>query len=1265
MGFSRHIVLNVVVFIALTSVCQAQTSKPSLVSEQTFLYQVQNKQSHLIKNEGWTLLGKGKWELLIEDFKYNHIQEDVRFVSLQNLNKPSQFFLLVYKKNNAGEWIPRYGQKPDGTPQVVGTYDTGSDYISMYITPVNVKDKLDYAKIEYEDDVDPMKKLIYEDMMIALKDKDIHHRDLLRQISGFSMPIKETVTREKYPWMDEKLVDQDGLIKQISTNILYGAAYGLAALKISYPGKYHEDLKNMFAAKNTGFTETALGNSTYKRITDEVVKDTDFIKSRPYINIEKEVVEFNKHVKAIKSICQTIKKQNDSDIHQAVEQTPTYFVSPGNEYNIDSKIQKDGEKFATIEQKYQALADQGAKEHLDYISSETPLALFWSSKIFTEAAKKFSPQGCVKDGNLHLNLITIDNVVSGISEVRNNFITSINKQVEIIQSKRNTYGGKTLKTMIRSSPLAVHTAILQRNVVSEILFTAQNVKEIYQKDQFNVYVDHALMATGFSAGLVAGAFSGGTLGAAIFYVMLTVDAVSLARGGTQWYDAYFLDQKIRQSMASGQIRQSEGMAALEQNQADLKAGKTVALMTVGGNAVGYGVGAGIKAATRNKTIVNVVSNADESVGAGSRATTAIGDAASVTTKVQNANRVYSAENKLVTQTMDRSNFDVKIAAGKNQPISERAHLSEEFTQAAQKIQEKFGPGYRVLHVQETNALVINPKGKLEEVFIYKDGVELEGMVNAITFENVTWKIEDGNIVKEFNVADGTTIRIFDDPKKIIIIDSNGRKIATKLDPTLESDISNFLISADDQVAQISEGFVLRNSDRILLIQFDRTVLNGKRSGSEVIFSNSDKEVIVNASKNKILDIDHARWGKPYEWKVLTMEGVSHDVSRFNVPKLMDDEGIPSGYGDINCSGLAFSGDVVLAGSSSKSCALPDFHYSDLVVKDATLSDVVGKSPTITPQNAAIHYGSKMETFDDYVSAHERLMKMEDGGTALIYTKNPQQMAHVANARKEGNQVVYYDFQDRTISIDPEVQFFYNNTSKIDIVETSQYHQFQDLTNPLPKINSSNSTNVGGTNETPALGKMVRRKSQNPGTTQPELFSDMEHLAITPDTQPDIIFNYTTKPIDFGELNSPTIQRLNSIYQDPKNFGEYPNQLKLIGWDSFPPGPRQNELFLELIQNELHFKTLGRRMVEIEDLKKYYEASHHYYIAWKNNHVEYGRLFQNARAEVFVMNKDGEIFSLNSFTKEQFETAILLPYKEVKIIAGSYPALEIPRDVLPN
>lgn len=362
----------------------------------------------------------------------------------------------------------------------------------------------------------------------------------------------------------------------------------------------------------------------------------------------------------------------------------------------------------------------------------------------------------------------------------------------------------------------------------------------------------------------------------------------------------------------------------------------------------------------------------------------------------------------------------------------------EFVQAEQVIESQLGKKYKLLNINDEDVLVINPNGELQNAVIYKGKIELENIVTNKKIGNIVWAKDGDLVVKNVTLQDGVTLQVINKTNLIQVSFADGTKIVTKYDETIHQYLSQFMTSTHDEGFKIAEGFVFRSDDSIILIQADGSVLKGARAGSDITFSNSDHVIHLNVADHKIFEVESQRWGNPHTWQRITMEGETKDVSEFDLPNYKDD-GLTSGYGDINCSGLAFSGDAWLSKRSPLSCAMPDIGFSDMVRKDATIEELVGKSPTVTPQNAATHFGSTHEIFNDYVDVHSRLMKMPEGGTALIYVKDFGGSAHVFNARKEGGKVVYYDFQIRSVSTDPKAQFFNNNTNKIEIVETTLYH----------------------------------------------------------------------------------------------------------------------------------------------------------------------------------------------------------------------------------
>lgn len=748
--------------------------------------------------------------------------------------------------------------------------------------------------------------------------------------------------------------------------------------------------------------------------------------------MQKAIVQFNALHQSIDHSCA---QAHQKYLNSSASQRPV-FLEEKTYTSSDREMRNQNRTHGVARENLQAMYKKQIIPKIKAMIDSNDLKILFGSKKFQNKIGSFESKKCIETGKSGLNQISLADVYLGMDESRKNLFASLDYRIQEYGAEMSEYAQIIAKYIV-SYPMMIKTINHQIKTfngqdLDELRISCNVINNIYQDEKFERYVDYGFMGVAF----IAGALTAGAGTAVVLTVMGGLTAIEATEAGLDWYKGYQLEGDGRKGLLVGSntvigSQDVVNRAKSIQTQAKWDFALTLASFGVGD------IGGEMYKASKNTTKV-ATKNADMMTKSADGVVPIQPIGSKSDDMIPPTTSIKNPVNKFET-------IDVKIAAGKNgkQATKISQEFSHEFVVASQKIQKKFGDQYQLLHIQNGDGLVFNPEGKLQKLFIHEELLELEEVVAKKTIGRVTWEAQGNTIAKFIKLDDGITLEILNQPRQIKIHLPNGKKIITKMDHEMDDYMRVFMQTVEDQGVNLTEGFIFRSGNKIILVKPDGTILKGKRIGAEVVFSNHAEEVYVGAYRHPIFTIDREKWGSPTQWQRVSWDGNSSDLTGFEVPTVKDD-GIPTGFGDINCSGLSFSGDAWLSKKSPLSCALPDSYFKDIVGVNKGLEELVGKSPTVTPQNAALHYNSTHEIFDDYISAHDRLMKMEDGGTALVYVKDTNGFSHVHNAKKEGRVVVYYDFQARTISTDPKAQFFSNRSNKIDIVETTKYHQSNNL-----------------------------------------------------------------------------------------------------------------------------------------------------------------------------------------------------------------------------
>ncbi|MCB0272536.1 MAG: hypothetical protein KDD46_05950, partial [Bdellovibrionales bacterium] len=368
---------------------------------------------------------------------------------------------------------------------------------------------------------------------------------------------------------------------------------------------------------------------------------------------------------------------------------------------------------------------------------------------------------------------------------------------------------------------------------------------------------------------------------------------------------------------------------------------------------------------------------------------------------------------------------------------------------AQELAEKeFGTDYKVVAYDEqwSSVLVAKPNGKFQKAY-YHDAeasrvIEFEGKeFDSVELNQVQWSMVGKRVVRKSTFNDTQAFIIKSDPYQIEL--NIDRRVITIDQNDMSKEWFDEALVAERIGAKVhKEGLLVWFDENFILVDQANQVMRGVRSGSDMIFTSaSGQRRVLSVADNSILDVDAQKWGRSLEWKVINSKS---DPSDFNLPSSIDDQVPASGYGEINCTGHSFGADAFLARSKvGNACALDDSFF------EATVrgQDADGMLPTKSVKEAESYYGATSQRFFKPDALHNRLLSMEDGGTAIVIVPpNPPRIktGHMFNARKEGERVVYYDFQKRVVTDNIEVYFNVGSLDRSDkaayIIETTQFHK---------------------------------------------------------------------------------------------------------------------------------------------------------------------------------------------------------------------------------
>jgi len=1043
-----------------------------LDEEKKFLDEFHAKKKEIISNPNWRETAEGSYVLELAD-STNPAGEKtpLRFVMVPQKSE-FRFWNMYAQQKAKNQWEYKYKGSP------LGYVDNGESREPKFVTYLNsssIESALTKLKIPYQQarvipdaPIDPA--LIvdnYPSAAVGIACKDIINEYYEDDKHGM-VPTVFDVLPEEYENAVRTYKNYQGLKSEVmgTPNVnMNGSVFGpkkrtyvddaiIALGRKSRDEAFKTTLAGVVNFQHRFYSKLTLENwmkvlKDPKNVSDSTVNSGDYQRlvqqnisnviplSKPTLTTDeklKAIAKLNALHKSINASCAEANKSystSDSSIGYIPHGEKPYTASDRQvmDFNRQNRIAR-----ANLEAKYKNQFTPMIKAEL----ATNDLGVLFGSEKFQDKVGTFDAEDCFKTGKSGLNEnISLADVYLGESESSKNLFEALDDRIEEFQI--NGYTSEYLdiiKKYVVSYPLmikGINAGLTRPSDIQQLRLSCVAIGDVYHDEKIEQFLDYGFMGVAF----IAGALTAGAGAAVVLSVAGGVTAIEATEAGLDWYGGYQLQSNGRKGLLTGNNTVNGALSVIDRGKVIVTKGKWDFGLTM----VSFGAGdilaesyKATRAATRTANITQdaVTKGADD-----------VRHLRPVEVTPPKPVQEIPVKSRSAT-SLDRSEqVDLKIAAGTGakQTNGVVEELSQEFIEANQKIQKKLGDKYRLIHIEDGDGLVVNPRGELQNIYIYKETFELESTVVSKSVKNITWEIQGKSIIKKVKLDDGIVIQISDQPKQMLVTMSNGKTILAKTDSSIDDMMSTFLISTKDQAVEIAEGVVFRSGDRILLVKPDGTVFKGERIGSEVVFSNQAQEIYINAARHPILTIQDAKWGKPATWQRVTWDDGTSDLSEFEVPTLKDD-GFPSGYGDINCSGLSFSGDAWLSKKSPLSCALPDAHFRDIVGSDKGLDDVVGKSPTVTPQNAATHYSSTHEIFNEYTAVHDRLMKMQDGGTALVYVKDTNGFAHVFNARKEGGRVVYYDFQARTISTDPRAQFFNNRTNKIDIVETTQYHLTQ-------------------------------------------------------------------------------------------------------------------------------------------------------------------------------------------------------------------------------
>jgi hypothetical protein len=230
-----------------------------------------------------------------------------------------------------------------------------------------------------------------------------------------------------------------------------------------------------------------------------------------------------------------------------------------------------------------------------------------------------------------------------------------------------------------------------------------------------------------------------------------------------------------------------------------------------------------------------------------------------------------------------------------------------------------------------------------------------------------------------------------------------------------------------------------------------------------------------------------------------------------------------GTGSLNCTGHAMAMDSFLnkgpaMGVMRDATYLPDFIDHNLfstegkLLHPTTPYHVQHVTTYMNAVEAAGYFASKVETFETLPAWIERLNKLPEGGTAVIFEQAPpipvvtnthityseSSYTHVFNVKKLDGEIIFFDSQQglvtqysQTILANPKA------FKEVDMIETTQFHQ--NSLAPLPLSPIAPKT----TPSSPATGPQVNKDlpiNHSP-STQPEIQASNKNTALIPYLDP--------------------------------------------------------------------------------------------------------------------------------------------------------------------
>lgn len=188
----------------------------------------------------------------------------------------------------------------------------------------------------------------------------------------------------------------------------------------------------------------------------------------------------------------------------------------------------------------------------------------------------------------------------------------------------------------------------------------------------------------------------------------------------------------------------------------------------------------------------------------------------------------------------------RVAGTGDAAISKTVKEASEFQTSKNLVHSNLGDQYQLVHVRDGDGVVINPDGKLQNIFIHDGQVHIENIISSKKLGNVEISYLNGKIQKTLQLEEGLKFSFSTPPMSLQVSLPDGKLLAVKTDGTTSDLVSKFFETDQLQTLSVSEGLIIRVDDSLGLIRNDGSLLLGQRAGSEIRFFNQEIEVSVDA-----------------------------------------------------------------------------------------------------------------------------------------------------------------------------------------------------------------------------------------------------------------------------------------------------------------------------------------------------------------------------------------------------------------------------------